>query len=57
MTFKMSGKMMVIFLTVIAPLMFLLAALFLEPPIWVVLGAILWMGIGLTMLYLPKAEA
>lgn len=53
---KMSGKQMVIFLTVIAPLMFLLAALIITPNIWVIILALMWLGIGLTMLYIPKAE-
>lgn len=53
---KMSGRQMVIFLTVIAPLMFLLAALVVTPSIWVIMLAMLWLGIGLTILYIPKAE-
>ncbi|HNX47208.1 MAG TPA: hypothetical protein PLC39_01560 [Methanomassiliicoccales archaeon] len=56
MYMKMSGKQMVIFLTVIAPLMFLLAALIITPNIWVIILALMWLGIGLTMLYIPKAE-
>ena len=53
---KMSGRQMVIFLTVIAPLLFLLAALVITPNIWVIMLAMLWMGVGLTMLYIPKTE-
>lgn len=47
---------MVIFLTVIAPLLFLLAALVIKPSIWVIMLAIIWLGTGLTMLYIPKTE-
>jgi len=53
---KMSGRQMVIFLTVIAPLMFLLAALLITPSIWVIMLAVIWLGVGLTMLYIPKSE-
>lgn len=53
---KISGRQMVIFLTVIAPLMFLLAALVITPSFWVILLALIWLGVGLTMLYIPKAE-
>jgi len=56
MYMKMSGRQMVIFLTVIAPLLFLLAALVITPNIWVIMLAMLWMGVGLTMLYIPKTE-
>lgn len=47
---------MVIFLTVIAPLLFLLAALVITPNIWVLMLAVIWLGVGLTMLYIPKAD-
>jgi len=47
---------MVIFLTVIVPLLFLLAALIIKPSIWVIMLALIWLGMGLTMLYIPKAE-
>lgn len=53
---KMTGRQMVIFLTVIAPLLFLLAALLITPSIWVIMLTIIWLGVGLTMLYLPKAD-
>mgnify|MGYP000868261520 FL=1 len=53
---KMSGRQMVIFLTVIAPLLFLLAALVVAPSIWVIMLAIIWLGVGLTMLYVPRTE-
>lgn len=53
---KMSGRQMVIFLTVIAPLLFLLGALIITPSIWVIMLAVIWLGVGLTMLYIPKAE-
>jgi predicted membrane protein len=56
MYMKMSGRQMVIFLTVIAPLLFLLAALIITPNIWVIMLAVIWLGVGLTMLYIPKAE-
>ncbi|HIH76355.1 MAG TPA: hypothetical protein HA343_03460 [Methanomassiliicoccales archaeon] len=56
MYMKISGRQMVIFLTVIAPLMFLLAALVITPSFWVILLALIWLGVGLTMLYIPKAE-
>ncbi|KAF5062368.1 hypothetical protein DSECCO2_305560 [anaerobic digester metagenome] len=56
MYMKMSGRQMVIFLTVIAPLLFLLAALVITPNIWVIMLTIIWLGVGLTMLYLPKSE-
>lgn len=56
MYMKMTGRQMVIFLTVIAPLLFLLAALIIAPSIWVIMLAIIWLGMGLTMLYIPKAE-
>jgi hypothetical protein len=56
MYMKISGRQMVIFLTVIAPLMFLLAALVITPSIWVIILAMLWLGVGLTMLYIPKTE-
>lgn len=54
---KISGKMMIIFVAIIAPLLFLLASLFLEPPIWIILFAILWMGTGLMILYIPKVDS
>lgn len=53
---KMTGRQMVIFLTVIAPLLFLLAAILITPSIWVIMLTIIWLGVGLTMLYIPKAE-
>lgn len=53
---KLSGRQMVIFLTVIAPLLFLLAALVITPNIWVLMLAVIWLGVGLTMLYIPKAD-
>jgi len=56
MFMNFSGRQMVIFLTVIAPLLFLLAALFIEPNIWVMMFSIIWLGVGLMMLYIPKAE-
>ncbi|NLX47813.1 MAG: hypothetical protein GXY70_06575 [Euryarchaeota archaeon] len=56
MYMKMSGRQMVIFLTVIAPLLFLLAALVVAPSIWVIMLAIIWLGVGLTMLYVPRTE-
>lgn len=46
---------MVIFLTIIAPLLILLGALLIRPSIWIIMFAIIWMGIGLMMLYIPKA--
>ena len=52
----MSGRQMVIFLTVIVPLLFLLAALLITPSIWVIMLAVIWLGVGLTMLYIPKTE-
>ncbi|MDD1772523.1 MAG: hypothetical protein LUQ09_06330 [Methanomassiliicoccales archaeon] len=54
---KISGKTMIIFVAIIAPLLFLLASLFLEPPIWIILFAILWMGAGFMILYIPKADS
>jgi predicted membrane protein len=56
MFMNFSGRQMVIFLTVIAPLLFLLAALFIEPNIWVMMLSIIWLGVGLMMLYIPKSE-
>jgi hypothetical protein len=56
MYMNISGRQMVIFLTVIVPLLFLLAALIITPSIWVIMLAIIWLGVGLTMLYIPKAE-
>jgi len=47
---------MVIFLTVIAPLLFLLAALVVTPSFWAIMFAMLWLGVGLTVLYIPKAD-
>jgi hypothetical protein len=55
MLLKISGRFMVIFLTVIAPLLILIGALIVEPTIWLIMLSIIWMGIGLTMLYIPKA--
>ncbi|MCG7844277.1 MAG: hypothetical protein MIO90_02465 [Methanomassiliicoccales archaeon] len=57
MLLKISGRFMVMFLTVIAPLLLLTGALLVEPTIWIIMLAIIWMGIGLMMLYIPKAEA
>jgi hypothetical protein len=54
---KISGKQMVLFLTVIAPLLLLIAALIVAPNIWIIMLTIIWMGVGLMMLYIPKAEA
>ncbi|MCG7840511.1 MAG: hypothetical protein MIO87_01225 [Methanomassiliicoccales archaeon] len=56
MLLKISDKQMVLFLTVMVPLLILFAALIVAPNIWVIMLAILWMGVGLMMLYLPKAE-
>ncbi|OPX60695.1 MAG: hypothetical protein A4E30_01104 [Methanomassiliicoccales archaeon PtaB.Bin215] len=56
MYMKMSGRQMVIFLTVIAPLLFLLGALVITPSIWVIMLAVIWLGVGLTILYIPKSE-
>lgn len=53
---KISDKQMVLFLTVVVPLLILFAALLVAPNIWVIMLAILWMGVGLMMLYIPKAE-
>lgn len=53
---KLTGRQMVMFLTVIAPLLFLLAALIITPSIWVIMLALIWLGVGLTMLYIPKSE-
>lgn len=56
MLLKISDKQMVLFLTAVVPLLILFAALIVAPNIWVIMLAILWMGVGLMMLYLPKAE-
>ncbi|HUT27755.1 MAG TPA: hypothetical protein VMW85_06905 [Methanomassiliicoccales archaeon] len=56
MMLKISDKQMVLFLTVVVPLLILFAALLVAPNIWVIMLAILWMGVGLMMLYIPKAE-
>jgi len=53
---NISGKQMVMFLTVIFPLMILLASLIISPNIWVIMFALIWLGGGLMMLYLPKVE-
>jgi hypothetical protein len=53
---NMSGRQMVIFLTVIVPLMLLLGALIVTPNIWIIMLAMLWLGVGLMMLYIPRAE-
>lgn len=53
---KMSGSQMVVFLTVIAPLLILLAALIIAPNILVLMLAMIWLGVGLTILYIPRAE-
>ncbi|MCX6650818.1 MAG: hypothetical protein NT131_04070 [Methanomassiliicoccales archaeon] len=53
---NVTGRHMVIFITVIAPLLFLLAALLIEPNIWVMMFAMIWLGVGLMMLYIPRAE-
>jgi hypothetical protein len=57
MLLKISGRFMVMFLTVIAPLLLLIGALLVEPTIWVIMLAIIWMGIGLMILYIPRVEA
>lgn len=56
MFMSISGKRMVIFLTVFAPLLFLLAALLVKPSIWIIMMAMIWLGVGLTMLYIPRYE-
>jgi len=53
---KISGKQMVMFLTVIVPLMILLGSLVVVPSIWLIMLAIIWLGFGLMVLYLPKAS-
>ena len=52
----LSGRGMTVFLALIAPLLFLIAALLVPANIWVIMLAILWLGTGLTILYLPGAE-
>ncbi|HOE52902.1 MAG TPA: hypothetical protein PKO24_04645 [Methanomassiliicoccales archaeon] len=53
---KLSGREMTVFIALIAPLLFLIAALLVPVNIWVIMLAILWLGTGLTILYLPSAE-
>ena len=56
MHMTLSGRGMTVFLALIAPLLFLIAALLVPANIWVIMLAILWLGTGLTILYLPSAE-
>jgi len=56
MHMKLSGREMTVFIALIAPLLFLIAALLVPVNIWVIMLAILWLGTGLTILYLPSAE-
>ncbi|MBN1110274.1 MAG: hypothetical protein JXA45_05885 [Methanomassiliicoccales archaeon] len=56
MMYMISERQMTLFLTVVAPLMFLLAALIVATNIWVIMMAILWMGVGLIILYIPREE-
>ena len=53
---NISGKQMVMYLTVIVPLLLLLASLILPANIWTIMLALLWLGFGLMVLYLPKAK-
>ncbi len=53
---KLSGREMTVFIALIAPVLFLIAALLNPANIWVIMLAVLWLGTGLTILYLPGAE-
>ena len=53
---NISGRQMVMFLTVIVPLMLLLGSLIVAPTIWLIMLAMLWLGFGLMVLYLPKTK-
>ena len=56
MYMNISGKQMVMFLTVIVPLMVLLGSLVVAPNIWLIMLAMIWLGFGLMVLYLPKVN-
>jgi len=51
-----TSKGFLILMTVIFPLLLLGAAVYLDSNICVILGLFIWIGVGLTMLYIPHVE-
>lgn len=51
-----TSKSFLVLMTVIFPLLLLAAAIYLDSNICVVLALFVWIGVGLTMLYLPHVE-
>ena len=53
---ELTGKWMIFLFTVVFPLLFLAAAVFLGSGICIVLPLMIWLGIAIIMLYLPTTS-